>query len=1440
MSGDALSQNNQQEIILSELVAGRNDSLNQLTEGILVIGDDRRCLYANEAALRLCQSSPEALFSEPIFDNFIFNPEGEIYHEIVNCHEKGYSLRLEKQFESAEGATSLLEIRISPLKNAVLVVLRDITETEHAKSQLAVSKNIETEVEKPSAEQELIRVNRILLAIRRINQIISQTKDPGRLLTSACETLSQIQGFERCWAVQFDADARVIAAGHSGIDKYFDDFEEQMKKGRFPDCLRSAVNKMATIRHVEGDESCRECPRFRGYNPHLHILATPLKHLDRLQGGLVAIIGDDIIHTVEEEKLFEEVAADLGLALNNLDVEKRRRQAEQELAESEERFRLIMQSAKDIITRIVFFPKLDMEFVSPSVQDILGYTPEEFRYEFTHGARFIHPEDRPRMAGYLKLDQRLVDPVQVYRVLHKDGRTIWIEHKNNFLADEKGNIIAAIGVGRDITEKKKAHDEMVRVNHVLLAVRNINEAIVHIKDPEKLLKAVCLNLTEIRGYNRVWAAQVDANQNVSLLTHEGIRDSKLLQEHVRMGRYTNCLKAALASGKLVLSHKGHPVCQGCLREHNQEDPVILAVPMIYNGRLQGFFVTGVSNDVEVNEEETNLLQELAEGIAFTLHSLQLEKIRQAAEKKLAASEELYRIITQNARDLITRIKVKPELEMEYVSPSSLDLLGYSPEEMKYDFTHGRQFIHPEDRARLGTVLETISEANEMVMTNRWLHKDGRVVWIEHRNTPIMDADNNVIAVVGAGRDITERIKAEETLADEALRRRILVEQSIDGIVVLDRDGKVYEANRKFAEMIGYSPEEVSRLTVFDWEDQIPPEILSEMMHSENTAGSHLQTRHRRKDGSTYEVEISNNTVTIAGQKLTFCVCRDITERIQAEKALKESEEKYSRVVEQSNDGIIVINSKGSIVFVNTKTCEFTGYNRAEILNQPFLKFVVPEAKPALIERFRKSMGGEVSAATVEFTLLKKNQTVMVVEANESYLIYQGQPAILAVLRDISERKKADAQIRLNEARLESLLKISQYEDPDLQNLLDYAVEETVRLTGSRLGYFAYYSKDKNELAVVSWSGQVPTLCKIGGDSDHCRMDTKGLAGEVVRQKKAVIFNHYQIPNALKKGLPPGHVELSNYMSVPLMRGEEIKAVVGVANKPSDYDQADLLQLTLLMDATWKMVERRRSEEERQWSADEMADLYQKEKQQRLELQEEAKARGLFIDVLAHELRTPLTPILASTSMMKDVLESGPDNIQKKLATNILASAQTLAHRLEELLDVARYSRGTFKLNLQPVDLNKFVDDVLVRFKPTTDQRKQKLVFELHGNLPVVEIDPSRLEQVLINLLSNASKFSEVDGEIFVRTEEDNEGVLFEVRDNGIGISADEQARLFQPYHRVEQDRQRFPGIGLGLAVARQIVEAHNGKIWLTSETGKGSTFSFRIPVKKARPITQNS
>jgi PAS domain S-box-containing protein len=242
-------------------------------------------------------------------------------------------------------------------------------------------------------------------------------------------------------------------------------------------------------------------------------------------------------------------------------------------------------------------------------------------------------------------------------------------------------------------------------------------------------------------------------------------------------------------------------------------------------------------------------------------------------------------------------------------------------------------------------------------------------------------------------------------------------------------------------------------------------------------------------------------------------------------------------------------------------------------------------------------------------------------------------------------------------------------------------------------------------------------------------------------------------------------------------------------------------------------------------------LYESEKQSRQELEEEAKSRALFIDILAHELRTPVTPMLVCSGMLKDLIQSQPGDVLKKLSNNIFSSTVNLSTRLEELLELARYARGTFKLNLQPTDVREFIEKLTWRFKPTLDLKKQQLELNLKDAQPAAVIDSSRLEQVIVNLLSNASKFSPVQTRIALNVILEKDHLRVEVQDNGIGISEEDQKYIFVPYHRLQQDTNKYPGTGLGLAVCKQIVEAHGGKIWVSSQQGKGSSFCFDIPLK---------
>ncbi len=241
----------------------------------------------------------------------------------------------------------------------------------------------------------------------------------------------------------------------------------------------------------------------------------------------------------------------------------------------------------------------------------------------------------------------------------------------------------------------------------------------------------------------------------------------------------------------------------------------------------------------------------------------------------------------------------------------------------------------------------------------------------------------------------------------------------------------------------------------------------------------------------------------------------------------------------------------------------------------------------------------------------------------------------------------------------------------------------------------------------------------------------------------------------------------------------------------------------------------------------IGDLYQQEKLHSEQLLEEARVKNLCIDVLAHELRNSMTSIVVSSDMLRDGREMRPD-IKDRLVININDGAKALTRRLDELLDLARYSKGTFVLNKQTVDGPKFLREVIARYKPNLDKRQQILTVIISSDLHSVNIDISRMEQVIVNLLSNASKYSAEKTEIVLKAGPRGPGLFLEVVDHGIGISSEDQAKIFQPYYRACKN-QEIQGVGLGMAVSHQIIQAHGGSISVASQPGEGSTFSVLIP-----------
>jgi signal transduction histidine kinase len=224
----------------------------------------------------------------------------------------------------------------------------------------------------------------------------------------------------------------------------------------------------------------------------------------------------------------------------------------------------------------------------------------------------------------------------------------------------------------------------------------------------------------------------------------------------------------------------------------------------------------------------------------------------------------------------------------------------------------------------------------------------------------------------------------------------------------------------------------------------------------------------------------------------------------------------------------------------------------------------------------------------------------------------------------------------------------------------------------------------------------------------------------------------------------------------------------------------------------------------------------------------------FIDTLSHELKTPLTSIIAAAGLLAEELEAGGDHSHQRLIQTIIHNANTLENRLAELLDIVKTGTGEIQLQLEPVDIKSLLRGTGMQISPLIQGKGQRLELDLPPSLPIIRGDGQRLEQVVLNLLNNATKFSAEGCDIVLRARSHDTEILVEVQDSGIGIAPEEQPRLFKPYSRLNADRQRHPGLGLGLALAKQVVELHGGKIWVESQPGKGSIFFFTLPIRNKK------
>ncbi|MCJ7736870.1 MAG: PAS domain S-box protein [Anaerolineae bacterium] len=623
-------------------------------------------------------------------------------------------------------------------------------------------------------------------------------------------------------------------------------------------------------------------------------------------------------------------------------------------------------------------------------------------------------------------------------------------------------------------------------------------------------------------------------------------------------------------------------------------------------------------------------------------------------------------------------------------------------------------------------------------------------------------------------EIEHRKKAEEALAAEGIRRRILIEQSHDGIVVLHQDGSIYESNQRFAKMLGYSPEEASHLHVWDWEFQFTREQVRDMLGTGNEAGRSFETQHRRKDGTIYDAEISSNGAVFAGEKLTFCVCRDITDRKQAEQQLAASEGRLSDLVSTMSDWTWEVDANAVYTHCSAKVESILGYRDDEIIGKTPFDFMAPGEAERVGVVFGEIVRDKRLFRDLEnMNLTKDGRRVCLLTSGVPILADDGELlGYRGVDKDITDRKKAEEALRELNATLESRV-----------------AARTAEIRAE---------KEKSETILSS----------VG---DAIMMFDRELRIQYINPAFTTLTG-YTAEEALGRhpssvGAAAGSGQVQSSIESALAEGRQWQGEVPSQRKDGrNYHAA--LTVSPLRDAGGNLTGFVSSHQ----------DISQRKNLERARIQFQAN--------VSHQFRTPVTTLQLYVHLMQQaVLPEETRNHLRKMGEEIA----WLIHLMQDILEMTALDSGKATTTWEPVSLSDIVAATITRYQSQAGTSGLTLTAApLPPALPVVEGDQARLGQALGEVVENAIVFTPPSGQVTLSVETaEDEGqtwVVIAVQDTGPGIPPEEQDKVFDRFFRgTIAESGHTPGVGLGLSIAQEILRAHGGRV--TVESGKaGSTF----------------
>ena len=410
----------------------------------------------------------------------------------------------------------------------------------------------------------------------------------------------------------------------------------------------------------------------------------------------------------------------------------------------------------------------------------------------------------------------------------------------------------------------------------------------------------------------------------------------------------------------------------------------------------------------------------------------------------------------------------------------------------------------------------------------------------------------------------------------------------DGVIAVDASENITDMNPVAENLTGWRISEVRGCPITEFFKIVHAETrqqaenpVGRALHENRTIGLANHTVLIARDGM--ERQIADSCAPIhdaAGMVLgAVLVFRDVTEEYRQREQLRESEKKHRLIFENAVSGIsvqeIVLDADGEPVdyvylAANSAFERHTGWRVDDVIGRRISEIMPDTRQAPFIDLYGKVvLTGEPITFERFYEPLGRHYYI------NAYSLGEGKFG--TVFTDITERKRNEEEIRRNESRLRGLVSIMQHSSESIQEFLDFSLEKAIQQTKSQIGYIYHYNEDSKEFILNTWSREVMPACKVADPQNRYELDKTGIWGEAVRQRRPIMVNDYEAANPLKKGYPAGHVALRKFLTVPIFKEEKIVGVIGLANKETDYDETDILQVSLLMEAIWKTIDQKMAE-----------------------------------------------------------------------------------------------------------------------------------------------------------------------------------------------------------------------------------------------------------------------